>query len=144
MAARRRRFHPAQSRFSITGAERVKKFLARDRGLEALEKVLCRGEINPALLDQLGAGFVSESVPHHVADLLLVKDSCCAQADRAKTNAIARMRKVSVLENLIATSRGSRGLREIQILLQWRGIAIFTTEAGRRCQVSGSGEKAKG
>src|SRR5208283_1305459 len=28
-------------------------------------------EINPALLDQLGARLVSESVAHHVADLLL-------------------------------------------------------------------------
>src|SRR5271157_5262568 len=38
---------------------------------------------------------------------------CCAQAGRAKANAIARVRKVSVLRNLMATSRGSRGLREI-------------------------------
>jgi hypothetical protein len=38
---------------------------------------------------------------------------CCAQADRATINAVANMRKVSVLRNLMATSPASRGLREI-------------------------------
>jgi hypothetical protein len=37
----------------------------------------------------------------------------CAQADRAKINPAARMRNVSVLRNLMATSSGSRGLRKI-------------------------------
>jgi hypothetical protein len=36
-----------------------------------LEKILRRREINPTLLDQLRTRLVSESVPHHVADLLL-------------------------------------------------------------------------
>jgi hypothetical protein len=57
----------------LGGAHRLKKCLARACGLEALEKILRRGKINPALLDQLRARLVSESVPHHVADLLLSK-----------------------------------------------------------------------
>jgi hypothetical protein len=54
---------------------------------------------------------------------------CCAQADKAKTNAIASMREVSVLRNPMATSRAVRGLREVQILLQTRGIGTFTTDS---------------
>ena len=42
-----------------------------------------------------------------------VKGFCCAQAGRAKTNVIASVRKVSVLRNLNATSRGCHGLREM-------------------------------
>jgi len=48
-----------------------------------------------------------------------------AQADRAKTNAFASIREVSVLRNPMATSRAVRGLGEIQILLQTGGIATF-------------------
>jgi hypothetical protein len=39
----------------------VKKCLARACGLEGLVKIFRRGEINPALLDQLGARLVSET-----------------------------------------------------------------------------------
>jgi hypothetical protein len=39
----------------LGGAQRVKKCLARACGLEGLNKVLRRGEINAALLDQLRA-----------------------------------------------------------------------------------------
>jgi len=42
-----------------------------------------------------------------------VKGFCCAQAGRAKASPAARMRRASVLGNLMATSRGSRGLRRI-------------------------------
>ena len=44
----------------------VKKCLARVCGLEALEKIVRRREINPALLDQLCARLVSESIPHRL------------------------------------------------------------------------------
>jgi len=44
--------------------QRLEKCLARACGFEALDKILCRREINPMLFDQLGARFVSESVPH--------------------------------------------------------------------------------
>jgi hypothetical protein len=47
-----------------------KKCLARPCGLAASEKIICRREINPALLDQLCAGLISEAVPHRVTDLL--------------------------------------------------------------------------
>jgi hypothetical protein len=53
------------------GAQRLKKCPTRACGLEGLDEVLRRGEINPARLDQLGARLVSESVPHHAYDLLL-------------------------------------------------------------------------
>ena len=79
----------------LGGAQRVKKCLARACGLEGLEKILRRGEINPALLDQLRARLVSESVPHHACTCSCVKGFCCAQAGRAKTNPIARMISVT-------------------------------------------------
>src|SRR5208337_1485907 len=60
--------------------------LARACGLEGLIKILRRGEINPALLDQLGARLVPESVPHHVADLLLGKRLCRANALRCSAD----------------------------------------------------------
>ena len=52
-------------------AQGLKKCLARACGLEGLHKVLRRGEINPALLDQLRARLVSESVPHQGLYLIL-------------------------------------------------------------------------
>src|SRR5208282_3902806 len=70
--------------------------------------------------------------PLQNADLKVGATSlCCAQADMAKTDAIARMRKMSVLRILMATSPGCRGLGRTdgKILLQTRGIAIFTAEA---------------
>ena len=56
---------------------------------------------------------------------------CCVQAGRAMANPIARIRKVGVLRNLIATSRASRGLRKIfgVILLPTRGIATFAADS---------------
>jgi NAD-dependent DNA ligase len=65
------------------------------------------------------------------------------------TSAVANLRKIRVLRNLMATSRGYPGLAEIygEILLQTTGIAIVTAEARRRrekkvsgirCQVSGA------
>jgi len=53
-----------------------------------------------------------------------VKVFCCAQPDRAKTNAVPSMRNVSALRNLIATLRRRRGLREIfgQILPRTKGM----------------------
>ena len=55
-------------------------------GLEGLAKILRRGEINPALLDQLGARLVSESVPHHAYDLLLGKGLCRASTRRCSAD----------------------------------------------------------
>jgi hypothetical protein len=54
---------------------------------------------------------------------------CCPQADRARTNAVARMKKACVLRNPMATSRAVRGLGEIQILLQTGGIATFAADS---------------
>src|SRR5271157_5005169 len=87
LTRKRKRVGPAkrknQSRFGrpvmgrglgrLGGAQGVEKCLARACGFEGLVKILRRGEINPALLDQLGARLVSESVPHHAYDLLLGK-----------------------------------------------------------------------
>jgi len=78
-----RRYVPcrAQAR-RYGGAQGLKKCLVRACGREGLEKILGRGEINPTLLDQLGARIISQSGAHHVADLLLGKGLCRAKAPR--------------------------------------------------------------
>ena len=45
-----------------------------------------------------------------------VKGFCCAQAGRAKTSSIASMKKVTLLQNRIATSLGCWGLKGIWII----------------------------
>jgi hypothetical protein len=60
------------------GAQGVNKSLACACGFEGLDRVIGRGEINPAPLDQLRARFISEAVADNIADLLLGEGLCRA------------------------------------------------------------------
>jgi hypothetical protein len=72
------------------GSQGLKKCLARACGLEGLVKILRRGEINPALFDQLRARLVSESVPHYAYDLLLGKRLPWARGNAGTGSGIVR------------------------------------------------------
>ena len=87
------------------GAQRLKKCLARACGLEGLEKILGRGEINPALLDQLGARLVSESVAHHAYDLLLGKGLLLRLRGQRKNHRDMSIKTVVAVQCLIRASR---------------------------------------